>query len=172
VPPFNVVLQSLCELYYPSSTLLAIPLTRLFLPAGKGLYSFWRQSALFSLINVRVLSGVAPLVGAWVHTHTHTHAHAHTHTNTNVCANTHRCAHTHTHAHTPTHRHTHAHTYTRTNTQAHKRAQTHTCARIHSHAHMHMHANVEHVMGLTNFSASLAMLPHLSCYVIYSSFNC
>jgi hypothetical protein len=109
-------------------------------------------------------------------THTHTCAHAytrkHTHTHACACANTHRRTHIHTHAHAPTHRHTHAHTYTRTNTQAHKRAQTHTCARIHSHAHMHMHANVEHVMGLTNFSASLAMLPHLSCYVIYSSFNC
>jgi hypothetical protein len=46
-------------------------------------------------------------------------------------------------------------------------------AHIHSHAHMHMHAHVERVMGFTNFSASLATLPHLShlCLCVYTVYQ-
>jgi hypothetical protein len=79
--------------------------------------------------------------GAARHTHAHTYTHIHSHA----------CARAHTYKHKRARMHTRAHTYTRTNTQAH----THTCT------HMHMHTHVARVMGFSNFSASLATLPHL-----------
>ena len=43
-------------------------------------------------------------------------------------------------------------------TWAHTRTHTHACA----HPRTQMHAHVERMMGFANFSASLAVLPHLS----------
>jgi hypothetical protein len=98
-------------------------------------------------------------------THTHVQTHIHIHSHACACAHTYKHkharvytqAHTHTHKHMHTHKYTRAHTYKRPNTQAHTRA--------HTHAHVHMHAHVARVMGFANFSASLALLPHLSTFL-------
>ena len=93
------------------------------------------------------------ICGAARHTQAHTHACVHTYKYKRAQLLT--GAHTHVHMHT--HKYTRAHTYKRPNTQAHTRA--------HTHAHVHMHAHVARVMGFANFSASLALLPHLSTFL-------
>jgi len=96
------------------------------------------------------------------HTHEHTHVHAHTHTNTNTRVCTQRRAHTHTLARTQTHTHARAHIHAQTHRHTHTYIYTHT--RAHAHTRMHMHAHVARMMGFSNYSASLAMLPHLSSF--------
>jgi uncharacterized protein HemY len=69
----------------------------------------------------------------------------------------------HTHIHTRAHTHINARKYT----QAHTHINTHTD--IHTHARTHARVALTVLMGLANFAASLATLPHLSFAKIHFS---